>query len=422
MTATTATSAPATAAPAEPPPTTTTWGVQPGGTLLGPSGFTVDLNRCGAGWADHAGLTTDTIVIGASAPLSGPYAAFGRLLTGMRARLDAANAAGGIDGRRVEVTVLEDGWDAVVSGANAATLADDGVLAFAGTFGTKQNLAVSGVAEGRCIPLLAVSNSAAFGDALDRPWSVGTVGSWPAEMLVTVQQIAAAQPAGARLALVVDDEPELTPEVIRAAQAAVARVPGTELLPAVYLPRDGSGIATALAQITAAEPTAIIVAANERGASPILTAISETAIAADQRWTTSGTMAALSTARAGGWRLVRTTEVPTVAATPFQADFLTATVDVAAADRAAFWLGYVQGEVLLIALREAAVRPGGLSRTNLLLALRSLDAEHPGLAGARLHTDGAADPWPVEAGIVTSYDGSSYTTIGVADVDGQTAR
>lgn len=221
--------------------------------------------------------------------------------------------------------------------------------------------------------------------------------------------------------LVVDDEPELTPELIRAAQSATAKVPGTELLPAVYLPRDGSGTDTALAQITAASPTAIIVAANERGATPIITAISATTIAVDQRWTASGTMGALTAAHASGWRLVRPADAPTSAATTFEGDFLTAADNLQPANRAAFWVGYVQGEILLIALRAADAQPGGLTRTNLLVALRSLDAAHPGLAGARLHTNGPIDPWPIEAAVVTSYDGTTYTPIGVVDVDGQTA-
>ncbi|MGD9751608.1 MAG: ABC transporter substrate-binding protein, partial [Acidimicrobiia bacterium] len=321
---TTAQPAPTTTASTQPPTTVTSLGVQPDGTLLGPGGLAIDLRQCPEEWGDGAGVTADAISIGTSAPLSGPYAVFSTIQDGMRARLDAANQAGGIGGRRVELTVLDDGWDPTTTGANAVALSDQGVLALAGIFGTNQNIAAAAVTEPRCIPLLAVSASAGFGDPTARPWSIGTAGSWPAEMLITIQQIALAQPAGAKVLLVVDDEPELTPELIRAAQSATAKVPGTELLPAVYLPRDGSGTDTALAQITAAAPTAIIVAANERGATPIITAISATTIAVDQRWTASGTMGALTAAHASGWRLVRPADAPTSAATTFEGDFLTA--------------------------------------------------------------------------------------------------
>jgi ABC-type branched-subunit amino acid transport system substrate-binding protein len=404
------------------PTTTTSWGVREDRTLVGPSGFTVDLNRCPDTWRDDAGVSPEAIRIGASAPLTGQFTVLGAVVQGFQARLAEANAAGGIDGRRVEVTVLDDRWDPIQSGANASALSeDDGVLAFAGTFGTGHNGAISSVAEARCVPLLAGSAQAAFSDLANRPWSIGTLGSWNAEVLIAVQQIAAEQPAGTRLLLAVDDEPEYSPTIIRAAQAAVAATPSVELLPAVYVPRDGSGVGAAVDRISAAAPTAVIVATNEGGAVPLLTALAGSSIAPDQRWTTGGTSAALKAAGVAGWRVVRSADPPAVAANPFETGFLSAVAGVPTTDRGAFWAGYVQAEVLIIALRDAADLPGGVTRTNLLLAVRSLDVEYPGAAGIRLHTDGIVDPWAIEGAVITSFDGSTFVPISLVDVDGQTA-
>jgi hypothetical protein len=97
-------------------------------------------------------------------------------------------------------------------------------------------------------------------------------------------------------------------------------------------------------------------------------------IAPDQRWVTGGMSAILQKAKLPGWRLVLPVGPSTAAATPLQA-----------------------------------------------LALRSLDVEHPGLVGARLHTDGPADPWAIEAAVVNTFDGTTLTPVAVVDVDGQTA-
>lgn len=160
---TTAQPAPATTASTQPPTTVTSLGVQPDGTLLGPGGLAVDLRQCPEGWDDVAGVTADAINIGTSAPLSGPFAVFSTIQDGMRARLDAANQAGGIGGRRVELTALDDGWDPTATGANAVALSDQGVLALAGIFGTNQNIAAAAVpsrAASRCLPCLRPPASA----------------------------------------------------------------------------------------------------------------------------------------------------------------------------------------------------------------------------------------------------------------------
>ncbi|MFN0091549.1 MAG: hypothetical protein ACKVWR_14975, partial [Acidimicrobiales bacterium] len=62
------------------------------------------------------------------------------------------------------------------------------------------------------------------------------------------------------------------------------------------------------------------------------------------------------------------------------------------ADREVFWGAYAQAELLGQALRQASARPGGLTRTNLLLSLWTLDVEHPAMPGVRVHTNGAATP------------------------------
>jgi branched-chain amino acid transport system substrate-binding protein len=72
------------------------------------------------------GVTSNTIKIGATEPLSGGAAASG---AGFKAGLDAAvqeiNAKGGVNGRKFSLTVLDDGFEAARSVANVRRLGDE---------------------------------------------------------------------------------------------------------------------------------------------------------------------------------------------------------------------------------------------------------------------------------------------------------
>jgi branched-chain amino acid transport system substrate-binding protein len=72
-----------------------------------------------AGSAHAQGVTQRTIVLGQSAPLSGPLQRHGEdLRNGALAYLRALNEAGGVHGRRIELATLDDGGDAERALAN----------------------------------------------------------------------------------------------------------------------------------------------------------------------------------------------------------------------------------------------------------------------------------------------------------------
>ena len=76
------------------------------------------------------------------------------------------------------------------------------------------------------------------------------------------------------------------------------------------------------------------------------------------------------------------------------------------------------------ALRIAAELPGGLTRTNLILAIRALDIDHPLLLdGISFRLNGTADAYLVEGSETLQYDANSHTwetATEVIDIDGQT--
>ena len=84
------------------------------------------------------GVTKDTITIANSAAISGAYAPVGvPFLAGLQGYLDMVNAAGGIDGRKIQFIHVDDEFDpAKGSAALTKFVEDDKVFAIVGHFGT----------------------------------------------------------------------------------------------------------------------------------------------------------------------------------------------------------------------------------------------------------------------------------------------
>lgn len=77
----------------------------------------------GATAGEQQGVTSDTIRLGTSLPLTGGIAAAGQgFKAGLEAAVDQVNDEGGINGRKVELTILDDGFETPRSVANILRL------------------------------------------------------------------------------------------------------------------------------------------------------------------------------------------------------------------------------------------------------------------------------------------------------------
>ena len=89
------------------------------------------------------GVTSNTIVLGGSGPLSGPEVAYAGVMIGANAYFKYVNANGGVHGRRIEYRYLDDGYDPSRTVQNARRLVQqDNVFAMFNVVGTEQNLAI----------------------------------------------------------------------------------------------------------------------------------------------------------------------------------------------------------------------------------------------------------------------------------------
>ncbi|WP_124383826.1 ABC transporter substrate-binding protein [Ralstonia sp. SET104] len=139
----------------------------------------------------ETGVTADTIVIGQSAPMSGPAAQLGQQMNrGAKLYFNAINAAGGINGRKIELKVLDDFYEPDAAGRNTKTLIDDTkVFALFGYVGTPTSLAALKIANPAGVPFFAPYSGAM---ALREPFARNVFhvrASYNDETAAIVQQI-----------------------------------------------------------------------------------------------------------------------------------------------------------------------------------------------------------------------------------------
>lgn len=105
--------------------------------------------------ADVPGITKNAIHIGTSNALTGPVSSVCLPTSaGATAWFDHVNATGGVHGRKIENTVLDDGYQAPRAAANVRTLRADNVFALFGGCGTVTAATIATTIKGTDVPYL----------------------------------------------------------------------------------------------------------------------------------------------------------------------------------------------------------------------------------------------------------------------------
>lgn len=119
-----------------------------------------------AGSLAHAepGVSSDRILFGQSAAFDGPARALGiGMREGILAAFQEANAAGGIQGRRLELTSYDDGYEPNRAISNTKKLIEqDGVFALIGEVGTPTSKAAQPIASAAGVPFIGPFTGAEF--------------------------------------------------------------------------------------------------------------------------------------------------------------------------------------------------------------------------------------------------------------------
>lgn len=113
--------------------------------------------------AGSPGVYDDRVVFGQSAAFSGPASELGRnMRLGIEAAFREANEAGGVHGRRIELTSLDDAYEPEAAIANTQQLIGEGVFALIGAVGTPTSRSATPIAAEAGAPYIAPFTGAGF--------------------------------------------------------------------------------------------------------------------------------------------------------------------------------------------------------------------------------------------------------------------
>lgn len=123
----------------------------------------------GLAHAQAAGVSDDRILLGQSAPFSGAAEQLGlQFYLGAQLYFEELNAKGGVNGRRIEIKRLDDGYEPERCAANTRQLLADNVFALFGYIGTSTSLAALPLATEARVPFFAPFSGA---QALREPFN-----------------------------------------------------------------------------------------------------------------------------------------------------------------------------------------------------------------------------------------------------------
>jgi ABC-type branched-subunit amino acid transport system substrate-binding protein len=143
------------------------------------------------------GVTSTSIKIGGTFPLTGPASLYKTIPAAEKAYFDYVNDHGGVNGRKIDFTILDDAYDPSKTVPLAQQLVEqDKVFAVYGSLGTAPGLATWGYLNQKKVPqvLLATGDSYWGFSAKKYPWTTGYQPDYPGESKAYGKYIVANMP------------------------------------------------------------------------------------------------------------------------------------------------------------------------------------------------------------------------------------
>lgn len=377
--------------------------------LHGPGGLEVDLSECPSEWSDYGGITAGSIELVSIGPNTGDLAAFDQIGQGMAAVFTETNSNGGVgrSGAQVVLERLNDRYDwneaqRIVNNLNFDQ--GDGPFALS-VLGTGSTLAVREQLNNECIPhpFNSTGHPALSDPAL--PWGSILEMGWDAEAFLWVDWIdeyLAAQAPVTVGVVVTDNDFGLSYTEPFSEAAELSSVIG-EVRFEYHAPES----LDLMVQVDALGDVDVLIGMMAGAACPALTT---TAAASGVSGRTSANFLPSVCVGNPGRDVLphRWLSMGGIFRDPIPAGTTDGVV----------WVDRVLGSAPLSDGRTELTRrgagvfgwtwvqtieiasqlPGGLSRTNLMLAMHSLDLAAPGLpVGVRIGTNGLDDQHPIES-------------------------
>ena len=198
---------------------------------------------------------SDRIVIGQSAPFTGPSAQLGlQFHLGAQLHFEQVNAKGGVNGRRIELQRLDDGYEPERCVANTKQFISDGVFALFGYVGTATSLAALPLASEAKTPFFApFSGAQALREPFNR-YAIHVRASYFDETAAIVRQVTS---TGIKKLAVFYQDDAYGKTGLEGVQRALKAM-NLETVAQGSAERNTNDVAPALKTILAAKPEAIV--------------------------------------------------------------------------------------------------------------------------------------------------------------------
>ena len=316
----------------------------------------------------------DKIVLGQSAAFSGPSAELGQQYhLGAKLYFDRLNASGGIDGRKIELRKLDDGYEPERCAANTKQFISEGVFALFGYVGTPTTAAALPLATEAKLPLFAPLTGA---QSLRDPYNrqiVHVRASYADETAAIVKQTVS---MGIKRVAVFHQNDGYG----QAGFEGISRALATHKLEPVAVgtvERNSTDVATALAAILPKNPEAIVQVGTYK-ACAVFVRLARKAGFMGTFYNVSfvGTQALMDElgAVAAGVSVAQVVPYPYSPVTPLSGDYLTALKSEDARGQSPNYTS-MEGYVAARVFTEAARRAGrALTRDGLLNAIAGMNA------------------------------------------------
>ena len=409
------------------------WGVGDDGILRGPTGFEIDLNECPADWSDTGGVTADSVRIGHTTAQSGNLAAYGNIAVGWDSYNNYVNENGGIGGLDIELIVKDDAYVAAQTIEFIDELIESENVFMIVTLGSPNTLAVYDTLNSECVPQPFVQTGhPAWGDPEIHPWTSGMIMSYSTEAVLWgtwIKNNLADQLPVKVAGLVMDNDFGLAYELGFEAYAEDNPDIVAEYLPVRHDPAAPT-VTNEVTTIAAFDPDVFIsmtagnpclLAIQEVEASGLLDSVSaaftpSVCVGIAAYMTPAGMAADGWWIAGGGWK---DSQDANYTDDPYM-KFINETLESDGLDQTVSLYGVGFGDYgwsYNEVLRVAAELPGGLSRTNFILALRTFSGKHPKLLdGIEFGAWGASDGYFVEGSDFSQFDATNQSWVQVGDL------
>ncbi len=161
------------------------------GLLAGLACGTTQGNQ-GATTTQEVGVTSSSVTIGTTTPLSGPASFYAPVSKGANAYYQYINAQGGVNGRQIKYIVYDDGYDPAKAVPLVHQLVEqDQVFAVVGELGTPINTATEPYLNQQKVPDIFVATGASKWGAQYKqfPWTIGLQADYVSEAKVYAKDI-----------------------------------------------------------------------------------------------------------------------------------------------------------------------------------------------------------------------------------------